>query len=154
MFFAFSIWEYFVWFPALQPFSCFWGISRYLWFRYVTKQLYVWLSPSAPRDAQVTLEPARGEKWGEETGLHQALRDFFPSEQWFNKKCHHPEVGGGRQLKGFFIFQHWTLGKSWIDWEIIQFDKHIFQLGWFNHQLAWLWMLQRKVMNQLPDLDI
>ena len=31
---------------------------------------------------------------------------------------------------GFFLFVIFTPG------EMIQFDEHIFQMGWFNHQLA------------------
>ena len=27
---------------------------------------------------------------------------------------------------------------------MIQFDEHIFQLGWFNHQLAWHFLEQKR----------
>ena len=27
---------------------------------------------------------------------------------------------------------------SRLPWEMIQFDEHIFQMGWFNHQLVYI----------------
>ena len=41
-----------------------------------------------------------------------------------------PVVGGGFGKDFFSIFYPEKLGK-WL----IQFDEHIFQMGWFNHQL-------------------
>ena len=42
--------------------------------------------------------------------------------------CQNPFLGGG--FKHFFFFTPIYLG------EIVQFDEHIFQMGWFNHQLV------------------
>ena len=56
----------------------------------------------------------RGEVWGWISG-------------WFF--CLHMDDWGAWQLKYFCYFHPENLGK------ILQFDEHIFQRGWFNHQL-------------------
>ncbi len=53
----------------------------------------------------------------------------------FNRQTLNPQtfkLGGG--LKRFFMF---TPSPG----EMIQFDEHIFEMGWFNHQLVKLWSL-------------
>ena len=42
------------------------------------------------------------------------------------------QTAGWWQLKGLFIFTPEPWGRS----EDSQFDEHIFQMGWFNHQLV------------------
>ena len=90
-------------------------------------------------------------------------RGFFPERIWEPKKLKHrcQLLGGfkwvfpkiGEPQNGWFIMENpikmgWFRGTSilrkhpniyvftWILREMIQFDEHIFQIGWFNHQLV------------------
>ena len=57
-------------------------------------------------------------------------------DPWYIKFLRYILVGGFN----YFLFSPRKLGK------MFQFDKHIFQMGWFNHQLA-LFSLDAEMMS-------
>ena len=69
-----------------------------------------------------TTGPDSGESFDEPMGISRAFRAFPPIGQVATREI----TGWWFQI--FFIFTP-ILG------EMIQFDEHIFQMGWFNHQL-------------------
>ena len=54
-------------------------------------------------------------------------RRGFPERIWSNKNWN--TVANYLVVSNIFVF-------TWILREMIQFDEHIFQIGWFNHQLV------------------
>ena len=62
-------------------------------------------------------------------GQSRPVRDWHQS----CKSSHKVDLGGGFK---YFLF-------SSLFGEMIQFDEHIFQMGWFNHQLVLVCLLSR-----------
>ena len=101
--------------PGSQTFV-FWGFE--LWPGCVP-----WPSPPLPKVPLSTLRVVRW-KW-----IRRQSRDIWVSVPW-------ARWWGGN----WKIFWHFYLE---ISGKMIQFDEHIFQMGWFNHQSAWelkLWL--------------
>ena len=61
-------------------------------------------------------------KWGPEVGVVRT------NQKKTSEEVHPPKFTRWWQLKDFGIFSP-KIGEEWT-----QFDEHIFQMGWFNHQ--------------------
>ena len=107
----------------------FWFVlSLGFWLRLIS---FMWKVASKASDAQKQLVWQRGKKHPMGCVLSNYLSQVF-IESFYSfflpKKAAHEVIIPGWWFQRFFIFTP-ILG------EMIQFDEHIFQMGWFNHQL-------------------